>query len=324
MPLNFKPLPYFYVVLAIPGAVLLLRRQPRLVVFFLTGVVLVTCGLFASDLSRELRGRWVGVLARLLLPGMAAVVLLAADAAKGRLRAAWYALVAMQVGFSLPFDRWGPSDARAIGDWLVLPLGAAIVAGLVALLLGQRRVPLRYAPVALGAFAMFAGLLLAFATDSTRAYHRYASYDELMDDRTSRLHAVDNVICDFPFWRVLDRKPGSVIAFTGGFLAARAGQNWGRYPLLGSGLQNQVVYVPITSDESIVDYWRPAEALAAFDPRAWLQRLRDRGVDYLIVLQPDPPEMRAVAEAPRVFELLGQNPCATGRLYRVHRELIGP
>lgn len=323
LPLNFKPFPYFYVALAIPGAILLWRRNERLVVLFLFAVVLLTCGVFVSDLGLALRAsRWVKVLGRLLLPGMAAVILLAAQTATRRLRPIWVALVAMQMGFSLPFDLWGESDARALGEWLVYPLGLAIVAALCTLLLKRRPELLPYRPLGLAGIALLSAFFLAFATDSIREKVRYASYDEFMFDGTARLHVTDRVTCDSAFWQALDTKSGHVIAFTGGYNASRAGHTWGRYPLLGSGLQNRVVYVPITADGSIVDYWRPAAALASLDEDAWLGRLRDLAVDYLIVLQPEPAEARAIAHSPAVFELVMQNPCLTGRLYLVHREEI--
>jgi hypothetical protein len=98
------------------------------------------------------------------------------------------------------------------------------------------------------------------------------------------------------------------------------GHNWLRYPLLGSRLQNRVVYVPVTRDGSIIDY-RNKEALRTrADFNSWVNRLAAAKVDYLAILWPDPLEGAWAQARPDLFSLVAVGSGGLGRLYRFQPE----
>jgi UDP-N-acetyl-D-mannosaminuronic acid transferase (WecB/TagA/CpsF family) len=84
------------------------------------------------------------------------------------------------------------------------------------------------------------------------------------------------------------------------------------YPLLGRGLQNEVVHVPATQSGALGTYQPgvPREALAT--PQQWIERLRERGVQVLFVALPAPPELAWAEAHPEVF-----TPRASGGGFRV-------
>lgn len=95
------------------------------------------------------------------------------------------------------------------------------------------------------------------------------------------------------------------------------GHNWLRYPLLGSRLQNRVIYVPPTRDGTIVDH-RESERLAgAMDFDAWLRRLRETKVDAFVAMHPNPPELPWVLARPDVFAPLARAESGDGAAWRV-------
>jgi hypothetical protein len=104
----------------------------------------------------------------------------------------------------------------------------------------------------------------------------------------------------WPIWKELD------VSGHGKRVAVAAGYdlfpNWYWYPLLGSGLQNEVIYVPLAADGSVVDYRDPNVARARGSYPAWLARLVDAGIDELVLLAPSPPEWDWVMTAPEIFE----------------------
>jgi hypothetical protein len=114
----------------------------------------------------------------------------------------------------------------------------------------------------------------------------------------------------------LDGQAGVSMAVSAGWRSN--GHNWFRYPFLGSRLQNRVVYVPITQDGSIVDYRITADARARADYDAWLRRLVDERVDYVVLLPPDPPEAAWVRAHPELFTLAADGRDRQARAYRLN------
>ena len=79
------------------------------------------------------------------------------------------------------------------------------------------------------------------------------------------------------------------------------GQNQFFYPLLGSRLQNRLVYIPVSSaDESRL---APAERYAEAEPQSWLSDLDRASVNLVVGLWPSPPEREWLALRPGEFEV---------------------
>jgi hypothetical protein len=90
-----------------------------------------------------------------------------------------------------------------------------------------------------------------------------------------------------------------------------------RYPLLGSRLQNRVLYVPITKGRGpIIDYRNADQVRHEADEAAWLERLRQARIDRVFLGEPPPPEKEFVLRHPEKFQLLERGQHGLHALYR--------
>jgi hypothetical protein len=248
---------------------------------------------------------WAGTLGRLVAPSLAAwmvltalvderpvrILLVAALAAEYFLRAPW----------KWPHEVWVPT-AILVGCMALCALGLGTRRGE-----GRRR------------FAWIAAscvVTLALAR-GLHAAHRYDVY-RLLAER--RLDGFDRSapVDDWPAWQRLDADLPVTIAASAGW-DELAGQNWFRYPLLGSRLQNRVVYLPISSDGSIASYADRDALRRAADRRAWLARLARADVDWVIVTSGPSIEEEWIHELPRVFAIDASSSPRNGVLARVDR-----
>jgi hypothetical protein len=169
-------------------------------------------------------------------------------------------------------------------------------AGAVAVAAWKRASPLAKGLIGCVSLAT-AGALLAGA----RARHRHDLYAALgTRPPVFIMHVVTpRYSSAAPIWRALDDGPPHRIAVTAGWNGI--GDNVLRYPLLGARLQNQVRYVPITRDGSIIDYERADAVRARADPDAWLAGLRAAAIDVVVTLDPQPIEAEWIAARPDLF-----------------------
>ncbi|MBP7634051.1 hypothetical protein KBA41_07755 [Candidatus Ozemobacteraceae bacterium] len=215
----------------------------------------------------------------------------------------------------LSFERWR-EEARSRVLSLVLLMGAAaIVIGLpeqfstgfrafdlallgtpfAAALLPVRRLPrLPWSDTAVVSAALVLGCaalsLLAQIEGRMRPRQYAAAYEA---------HGPDRDIA--PAWTLCD-DPATPrrIAFSTGWYRDQ-GYKWYWAPLLGRKLQNDLTYVPITADGSIVEYDDPAAVAAKAGPEAWLRRLSERRIDTLVFFPPFPPEHAWTISRPDLF-----------------------
>ncbi len=215
----------------------------------------------------------------------------------------------------LSFERWR-EEARSRVLSLVLLMGAtAVVIGLpeqfstgfraldlvlmgtpvAAALLPVRRLP-RLAwsePVCVSAALILgcAALSLLPQIDGFMRPRQYvAAYEAHGPDRNI---APGWALCDDP---ATPRR----IAFSTGWYKDQ-GYQWYWAPLLGRRLQNDLTYVPITTDGSIVEYDDPTAITAKAGPEAWLRRLSERRIDTLVFFPPFPPEHAWTVSRPNLF-----------------------
>jgi hypothetical protein len=322
-PRNLSPLLGGFLLLAAVATLRgLARRRTRAPTAFLAFTVAMAVAEITSVDHTALRVVWGGVLGRLVLSAFAACVLLAATLAWRPLRALWCIAIPWEGWLSARYvlGSWGPPDRAALVAWL----GVAIP--LLAIALGLAWVAVKRAPrglrlVTLGTATLLVLLALSDPLAAVREHYRAALYDAAGRGAAYRLQPTA-ARCLWPLWEKVDDGPGHVVAVTTKF--GGAGDNLFRFPFLGSELQNSVVYVPISTTGSMVDFWGTPTAERQFDSRAWLRRVRDRRVDYLAVLLPGTPEAAAIARSSRRFRLVaaGVRACAGARLYRLE-PLVG-
>ena len=168
--------------------------------------------------------------------------------------------------------------------------------------------------------ALFAVPLFA-ALPAIRAAARYPIWKSALETEGGAydFHFLDQyALAAWPVWERLDSPPSKRIAVTCGWDGR--GQSWYLYPLMGSRLQNQLVYVPPTLDGGIVDYQDVAELNRRVQLRAWLRRLLDSGIDHVVTLQPSPPERLSwIVRLPEVFVPEAGDDAGDTWLYRLDR-----
>jgi len=256
------------------GALALLRRRgARWGVLFLLGAAALNVALVLVPGTAALRYQWWSVSGRHLGPAMVVLTLLAAGLPDrdGRILLALSIVGSLTV--TLPWG-FGP-----LGWWQALA-GAAAVAVAAGIAWGALRIrgPLR--PWLAAALAV---AVLAVGLRELRARTRYATYEAALRLETYDMHGLPGLGTADTLWSRLDDGRPRTIAATAGFV--RNGHNWFRYPLMGSSLQNRVIYVPVTRDGSVVDYRRGAARPLA-DRAAWLARLDALAVDAVVVMAP--------------------------------------
>ena len=131
----------------------------------------------------------------------------------------------------------------------------------------------------------------------------------------------NNYIRGWPLWKELDEKGAGTVAATAGF-GGGIGHNWFRSPLLGSRLQREVLYLPITTDGGLVSYEDPENVAAVADRLAWLQRLLDSEVEYVAALGPKNIEHAWVQEHSGLFAIELESKGGSWILARVDRSAI--
>lgn len=299
---NFGLAPLLLAVPAAGGLVAALRSPAtRAFAAYLAVVALLTVAPLASPSMIAMWTAHLSFVARYVLPAAAVVFVFAAVRLEGS--RAWPVLLAVGALYALP-PHVGALD-RVVLVGFVAPLAAAALVGaLAARTFGPR----------IGAAATVALLGLAWPVAAeTRAALRYPLWRAAIAEPPTRILTLSPYVCAPDVWQAVDDGEAHRIAYTAGWDGV--GQKQARYPLLGSQLRNEVIYVPVTDDGAIVDYVDRVALAPRLDEAAWRRRLRERGVDRLVIGPDAPPEARWAATRPDCFEPLVEAPHHT--LYRV-------
>lgn len=126
--------------------------------------------------------------------------------------------------------------------------------------------------------------------DAYRLYSERALFD---------FHGVPPTMM-WPIWERIDQAPPGLVVVTAGF-DGQTGHNWFRWPFVGSMLQHEVVYVPVTAGGELVSYRDRETLIAASDHLAWMTRLADSHVDWVAALGPFNLEHQWVLDFPEIF-----------------------
>jgi hypothetical protein len=308
--LNLGPGSALVVLLGLAGAARLLRRRgQRVLVGFLLATVLVLLAATFSDALLGQRTKWASVVGRFLLPGLAALVLTSSTLGW------WPALAAALLAnllLTLPLG-WTWADLEGLMR-LALPLLLGGALALESLLwLRRRRRALLGLAAACCVLAAVGALWLEPVREDRRPSIYSAAAGGTVEGREGAVsfdvHALKpEFAAAHEIWTLLDGGPGHRVAYAAG--REGLGQGLYLYPLLGSRLQNRLLYVPPTADGSVPPtYAMSAAEVGRLDPRAWLRRLRQKRVDHVVLLPPEPPELSWILKRPGLFTpLTGTDP----------------
>jgi hypothetical protein len=307
------------------GAWGLARRRLWGPLGWLVAVVVVTFGALATEEMLVYRvATWANTVGRLLLPGIAALALLGAGTTGPR-RGSWalgLVTLASAAGCIWSLPR-GFSFAELAG---LTALGAGLAAALAALGLLWRWRGRGLAGRWAWGGAAIVGVLLLAAADQVRGAQRYPLYEDAAQiaGPIYQSHPLrSDFMAAWPIWQALDGpQPLRLAVFTGW---DGHGQNNYRFPLLGSRLQNEVVYVPITRDGSIVNGVDLEASRGRPDFGAWIERLRAARIDAVVSLTPvNGPETEWIRRSPELFELLVKDANGRAAAFRFHPERLPP
>jgi len=310
--LNLGLGPLVVVPIAVMGLVTVWREKAsRAGAWFLILGAVLTIASIAGHANRGLILWWWGLMGRLVMIAVAAVVVIAAT---WRSRIALVCLwLCAAAGLTVAWPRGlSPMDVRA-----GLAVAPAVLITLAAVLGVAWFRPRLAVPLFCGAAIVIVGAFV-----DVRDRFRYDFYELAEVWKAYDVHPIDNRwTASWPIWRALDRDDPLTIAVSAGWDGI--GHNWYRYPLLGRRFQNRLVYLPITSDGSFVDYGRSAPGMP-LSCDAWLGRVLSSNADYLVMLPPLPPESQWAEALPHVLERqLTIRPFQT-TLYRINRTVQQP
>ncbi len=288
------------------------KRERRMGVFLLLALALPPVLGIASESMRAQIFMWNGVVARLFVFSLAAVALLGVHLSGVVANVVRGMAIAAGAWISLP-RRVSDAEWTALGDLLPFALLGLVLFGIA---LGVARLKGRVGVgVAIG--VLLAMQPVAFALEHVRAKHRYAIYEAASSNASFDPHPLDrNAKRAWRIWRYCDQDKPLRIAFVAGFQEP-AGHNWYRYPLLGSRLQNEVIYVSPTGSGKVPSYRRMSALRPELDSKRWEERLLEQGVDFVVVAVPHTAEWSWLQRNRRLFLHIRELQTPEARVFRV-------
>jgi hypothetical protein len=203
-------------------------------------------------------------------------------------------------------------------DILSVAVGLAVLGGIgVSLWLTRwAMVGPRQLIALLGAWTVGLGTLAGWS--EARAWLRYDIYRQCADLKCFEVTtlAVSGAQA-WPIWQYLDGPGARTIAVASGWSGESRGSRWYRYPYYGSRLQNKVVYASPTTEGDCPDFARFDAWRFRANRGAWLSRIRELNVDYVVSLPPHGPEKDWMLQSPGAFERVSVNGRGDGLLFRV-------
>lgn len=281
------------VLLGFAGLVALARRGRGGLTAFLAAEAALTLALVLSPDALALRTRWGWIIGRFLLPALGVCAVAAAAMNSRAVRAGLVCAAVLGVAGSLPHG-FSREDVSASAEVAGILLAGGALAAAAGTLVRRRFGTVSGAAAALAVFCGVGGLWGA-----ARAHARPLIWQAAAARRAFELHPFTfEYGSAHTLWRALDDGVPRRIAVSAGWYPP--GDNWLRYPYFGGRLQNEVVYVPITSDGTLVNT-RDAAASGRLSRDEWLRRLVGLKIDVLVLLAPEPPEAAWVRSLPSVF-----------------------
>jgi hypothetical protein len=229
-------------------------------------------------------------LGRFLLVPIAALALTAPSGVKNASR--WLlGVIAINAALAMPLGWAAPDrDAAIAAAAIAVPFTAAIA---IASMLRRRT-------WMASSLAAIACVIAVGAATGPRARLRHEYYRAAAEGRAfSTGKDIRGPAAAHALWRETDQTEPLRLAVAAGW--AGMSPLGARYPLLGTRLQNRVVYVPVTASGEIMDRPDYYARDQAGDIDAWLSWLVMWGIDRLVVLPPASIEGRWALRNPEVF-----------------------
>ena len=288
------------------------RPGKRGELLFVLAIALVLAGGLFSPEMAGFRTLLFLTFGRFTMPVCALATVAAALFAAPGIYAFWWLVLLVDGVLSVPTG-FTSFDGRAVGE-LVAPILVVGVLVILILMVGWQRSQ-RWAIVAAGVAAL--GLFVTLPGIRSRLRYQYYQAAAAITGPVYDMHLLSPQYASWELWAFLDDGKPHRIALTAGWDGI--GDNWYLYPLLGSHLQNTVVYVPVTADGSVVNYGLPStDLIKRADFKSWVDRLRSEHIDYVVSLNPPPPEKVWMDRAPETFtEVIGDPGFGPG-VYTIH------
>ena len=262
--------------------------QPRARVYLICVATsaMVTIWQLLSPSNAALVTLWGRGLGRLIVPALAPILLLAASFPVPM------QLVVLPIVLAEYFV-----EAPRQWSWEVLLATVVAVAALLAVSLSaavvaRSRLRLKWPLIAAAAVASL--VVIQVVHDRVR----YPAYTAFAASRLDDFHRAPPVRA-WPIWLRLEQSAPARVAVAAGWDGI--GHNWFRSGVFGSRFQHDVRYVPVTADGSIIDYADRERMNARADRQAWVARLRDQQIEWVVLLGPRTLEHQWVDELPDVF-----------------------
>ena len=264
------------------------KPRARMYLICVGASAIVTVGQLLSPSNAALVTLWGRGLGRLLVPMLAPILLLAAGVAFPLRVLVLPVLLTEYLVYAPRHWPWQVLLAT------VVALGALLAAGLAAAVVARSRLRVKWPVIVIIAAT---SLVVIDVVHSRVRYPAYAAFAATELDDFHRAPPVGA----WPLWLRLDQAEPARVAVAAGWDGI--GHNWFRYGLFGSRLQHDLRYIPITGDGSIIDYADRETVNARADRQAWLTRVRDQRIEWVVLLGPRTLEHQWVDELPDIFSI---------------------
>lgn len=289
--LNVGFLGLLLLVLGVLGSRTLLRTsRGRWFLLWVAAGAVITVSSFFSSKNSSMFVLWALVMGRLLVPSLSGILVTSGLVGDRLVRG--LLLPVLVVEYFFHGRRKWPVEMTIAALEI-----AAVFLAIVGLVYLTRKWRWRHL-VAWTAAAMSLSLAL-LAITGIREQWRWDAYRLYGERALFDFHGVPPTKM-WPIWQRIDQAQPSLVAVTAGF-DLKIVHNWFRWPFLGSWLQHDVVYLPVTSDGELVSYRDREAVIRVSDLRAWLKRVSEARVDWVAALGPFNIEHQWIMDLPQIF-----------------------
>jgi hypothetical protein len=327
--LNFGPMGLVLLPAALFGSAGLARDRVTRIFAIVVGAVLLMFALkLYSNETLVMRTMSAAGIGRFLNLPFALLLVVACAAHRPRLRtfAAGLCVAMVVIGSLLAFPRgWTLVDSQSLGiawPWLLL-LTVGVFALPTATIYLHAFHRSRFQNGSRAALALAIGTIALASTQLGPIRNEVrADYDvAIIRAKSYDPHPLDAAAWDgYVAWRWLDKNGPLKVAFAAGWNGK--GHHWYRSPLLGSHLQNEVVYVAPSRNGDMIDYRLQQRVQEEADFDAWLARLVALEVDIVVLGSPASVEHAWVEKHPELFELVAHGPMRSVVAFELHRDRV--
>jgi len=291
--LNVGFLGLLLLILGIGGSSYLMRTsRGRWFLLWVAAGTVFTVGSFFSPKNSSMFALWTLVMGRLLVPSLAGVLVTSGLVGDRVVRGLLMPVLLVEYLFHAR-RKWPVEMTMAALEIIAVILAVVGLAYLTRKWRWRRFLSWTVATMALS--------LAVLATTGIREQWRWDAYRLYGERRLFDFHGVPPVKL-WPIWREIDMAAPGRIAVTAGF-DGLTGHNWFRWPFLGTWLQHDVVYLPVTIDGSLASYRDQGALREVADREVWLQRVADGEVDWVAALGPFTIEHEWILGLPEVFPI---------------------